>query len=281
MRNPNEPDNNYHGPGYYYNGGQNANQNGYNNGGYNSSYNSSYNDGYQSYSRGYAPTDTSQGFARYMAKTYLWMFFGLAITFGLAFYMTIASGDVVSFLENNLAMYGIAALLSVIFAFTVGLFVTKLPPLAAKIIFIVYSADIGIITAPVLLMYELRSVVEIFAVTAVMYLVLAVIGLTSKRDMSKFGVILSVALIILLIYSLISMFFIRTPMNNIIINCAGVLIFMGFTIYDNNKIKKSYYAFSGNAEALEKLSIIGALQMYLDYINLFLYLLRLFGKRRN
>jgi len=268
MRNPNEPDNNYHGPGYYYNGGQNANQNGYNN-------------GYQSYNRGYAPTDTSQGFARYMAKTYLWMFFGLAITFGLAFYMTIASGDVVSFLENNLAMYGIAALLSVIFAFTVGLFVTKLPPLAAKIIFIVYSADIGIITAPVLLMYELRSVVEIFAVTAVMYLVLAVIGLTSKRDMSKFGVILSVALIILLIYSVISMFFIRTPMNNIIINCVGVLIFMGFTIYDNNKIKKSYYAFSGNAEALEKLSIIGALQMYLDYINLFLYLLRLFGKRRN
>ena len=280
MRNPNEPDNNYHGPGYYYNGGQNANQNGYNNGGYNSSYNNSYNDGYQSYNRGYAPVDTSQGFARYMAKTYLWMFFGLAITFGLAFYMTIASGDVVSFLENNLAMYGIAALLSVIFAFTVGLFVTKLPPLAAKIIFIVYSADIGIITAPVLLMYELRSVVEIFAVTAVMYLV-AVIGLTSKRDMSKFGVILSVALIILLIYSVISMFFIRTPMNNIIINCVGVLIFMGFTIYDNNKIKKSYYAFSGNAEALEKLSIIGALQMYLDYINLFLYLLRLFGKRRN
>ena len=138
MRNPNEPDNNYHGLGYYYNGGQNANQNGYNNGGYNSSYNNSYNDGYQSYNRGYAPVDTSQGFAKYMAKTYLWMFFGLAITFGLAFYMTIASGDVVSFLENNLAMYGIAALLSVIFAFTVGLFVTKLPPLAAKIIFIVY-----------------------------------------------------------------------------------------------------------------------------------------------
>ena len=200
MRNPNEPDNNYHGPGYYYNGGQNANQNGYNNGGYNSSYNNSYNDGYQSYNRGYAPVDTSQGFARYMAKTYLWMFFGLAITFGLAFYMIIASGDVVNFLENNFAMYGIAALLSVIFAFTMGFFVTKLPPLAAKIIFIVYSADIGIITAPVLLMYELQSVVEIFAVTAVMYLVLAVIGLTSKRDMSKFGVILSVALIILLIY---------------------------------------------------------------------------------
>jgi len=289
VRNPYEPDNNGYtensynnGNGQYndYRGNYNYN-NGYNNNGYNNGYENNYNN-YQTFDSAYGTANTGAvTFSRHMAKTYLWMFFGLAITFGLALYMMLNSASVMDFVVNHYSMYLGAVVISIVFVFTIGFLVTKLPPTAAKIVFVLYAADMGILITPTLLMYELGSVVYVFGITSVLYLVLAIIGLTTKKDMTKFGVILTVALIGLLVYSLISFFFIHSTVNNLFIGCVGIIIFMGFTIYDNNRLKKQFNELRGNSAMLEKLSIISALSLYLDYVNLFLRLLALFGKRRD
>lgn len=224
---------------------------------------------------------TEEGFARYIAKTYLWMFFGLAISFGIAFYMYLNTATVLAFMEENFTMYIFAAIGSLILTFILGFFVRKISSAVAKVLYILYSALFGIVLAPTLMFYEFGSLIFTLAVTSGIYLVLAVIGLAIKRDMSRFGNILFVALIGLVVYSLISIFFIRTSFNNMIIGAIGILVFMGFTIYDSNKIKKYYFAFQGSNELLEKTTVVSALQLYLDYINLFLYLLRFLGNSRN
>lgn len=280
MRNPNEPDDNRYTRNTYYNDGYGNGQNN----GYGNSYNNynGYNNNYSSYNNGYSMESArSESFAKHMAKTYLWMFFGLAITFGLALYMTLNSMSVMEFVALHTELYLGASVASIIFVFVIGFFVAKMPPTLAKIVFVLYAADMGILITPTLLLYELGSVVFVFGITSALYLILAVIGLVSKKDMSKLGPVLLVSLIGLLVYSLISIFFIHSRMNDIIIGCVGIIIFMGFTVYDNNRIKKQFNAFQGNPAMLEKLSILSALSLYLDYINLFLRLLSIFGKRRS
>ncbi len=245
-------------------------QNGFNNSPYNSYH-------YQNtYTQGIS-------FSTFIAKTYLWMFLGLAITFGLSFFMTLNSVSVAGFLNNNFELYMGGVIASIAFVVIIGFFIYKLPPMAARIIFILYSADMGILLTPMLLVYEFSSVISVFAVTAIIYLVLAGIGLTTQRDMSKFGHILGISLLVVLIYSLISYFLIRTPLNDLIINIVVVLIFMGFTVFDNFKIRREFAQIqqSGNVQLLEKASILSALSLYMDYVNLFIRILAIFGKRRD
>ncbi len=237
------------------------------------------NSSYNSYSNTY-----TQGisFSEYIAKTYLWMFLGLGITFGLSFFMTLKSASVVDFIADNFELYMGGVIASLIFVVIIGFLVYKLPPLAAKIIFILYSADMGIILTPTLLLYEFGSVIGVFAATAGIYLVLALIGLTTQRDMSKLGSVLGISLFGILIYSLISYFFIRTPFNDLIINIVVIVIFMGFTIFDNFKIRKEFQRLQyADTQLLEKASILSALSLYMDYVNLFIRILAIFGKRRD
>ncbi|MBQ7522350.1 MAG: Bax inhibitor-1/YccA family protein [Clostridia bacterium] len=221
-------------------------------------------------------------FSSYIAKTYLWMFLGLGITFGLSFFMTLKSASVIDFITNNFELYLGGVIASFIFVVIIGFLVYKLPPMAAKIIFILYSADMGIILTPILLLYEFGSVIGVFAATAGIYLVLALIGLTTQRDMSKLGSILGISLLGILIYSLISYFFIRTPLNDLIINIIVIVIFMGFTVFDNFKIKKEFARLQyADSRLLEKASILSALSLYMDYVHLFSRILAIFGKRRD
>lgn len=245
---------------------------------YNNNYNNS---NYNGYSQNVNVMYREEGIAKHMAKTYLWMFLGLAITFGLSLYMTLNSGSVINFIDNHATMYFGAVIISLVLVIVIGFVVYKLPVTIAKIIFIIYAADMGIIITPLLLMYNLSSVVTVFGATAIIYLALAIIGFTTKKDISKLGPILTISLIGVLVYSLISYFLIRTPLNSLIINAIVVLIFMGFTLYDNHMIKKRYKAFQDYPQLLEKISILSALNLYLDFINLFIRLLAIFGKRRD
>lgn len=249
-----------------------------------SNYNNNFNGNYNNHYKGYNHNNVmyrEDGIAKHMAKTYLWMFVGLAITFGLSLYMTLNSDSVIGFINNHSTMYFGATIISLVLVIVIGFTVYKLPVTIAKIIFIIYAADMGIIITPLLLMYSLSSVVTVFGATSIIYLALAIIGFTTKKDVSKLGPLLTISLIGVLLYSLISYFFIRTPFNNLVINAIVVLIFMGFTLYDNHMIKKRYKAFQGNPQLLEKISILSALNLYLDFINLFIRLLAIFGKRRD
>lgn len=228
-----------------------------------------------------APVRSSQAFTKYLARTYLWMFFGLALSFGVAFYIYSMGESVTAFVYRNFALYMGAVVAEIVLIVVLSIFVMRIPPVAAKALFLCYSTVFGVSLAPILMAYDLGSIIYVLAITAVMFLMLAFSGLVLKRDLSKMGTVLFVALLGLIVYTIISLFLFRSPINQTIIGLAGILIFMGFTMYDSNRIKKFYYNFNGSNEILEKMSIVSALQLYLDFVNLFLYLLRFFGSRRD
>ena len=120
-------------------------------------------------------------------------------------------------------------------------------------------------------MYDLSSIISVFAITSVLFLVFAIYGYTTKRDLSSIGTFLFMGLIGIIICSIVGIFF-HSSAFNIMINIAGVVIFLGYTAYDINKIDKLTYYIEE-----DKVAVYGAFELFLDFINIFLYLLELFG----
>lgn len=143
-------------------------------------------------------------------------------------------------------------------------------------LFIAYSAINGISLSFIFIAYNIGSIYKVFASTAVLFGVMALLGATTKTDLTKMGTFLMMALFGMIIASLIN-FFTRSPMMDYIISIVGVIVFTGLTAYDVQKIKNMDAEFEGEGRA--KIGLMGALSLYLDFINLFLMLLRLFGKR--
>lgn len=229
------------------------------------------------YTNSYQQQEYAQGMAEYSKKVFAWMFLGLAVTFGIGFLLMMNQATVVPFIAENISVYYILALVEVVMVFILGFFVRKLPPTACKVIFLIYSAINGLTITPALIVYGASNAIYAFAVTAGIFGAMTIYGMVTKRDLSKLGPILFIGLIGLLVYSVIAMFF-QMPMSDLIISVVGIVIFVGFTAYDTQKIKKYYSYFGGDQQTLQKTAIIVALDLYLDFINLFLYILRLFAR---
>lgn len=214
---------------------------------------------------------------KHVAKTYLWMFLGLAVTFtvGISLYMT------------NLvyAIYAIPMMSIILLVAQPGLVlclssrITKISVGACRAIFIGYSALTGITIGAVLAIYQAGIALLAFGVAALFFASMAVAGLVTKRDVSGFRYIVLFGLIALIVMQLINMF-LRLEAFDTMICFIGVAIFLGITTYDSKRTKDFYYMFEGQEAMLDKVSIYSALNLYLDFINLFLYLVRLLGKRR-
>lgn len=213
----------------------------------------------------------------YTAKTFLWMFFGLAVTFLTALTGYLTGTILYLFLIPNFHLVLLAAEVAVVLILTVCL--PKMSVIAAQVLFFVYALLNGVVFSVYFLIFEMASLIFLFAATAVFFGLLAAYGYFAKKDLSAWRPILIAGLVFLLLFWLVSMFL---PMGNMerIVCVIGIVIFLGFTAYDTQKIKKYYFAYSQNPEMACKASIFSALQLYLDFINLFVYLLRLFGKRR-
>ena len=151
----------------------------------------------------------------------------------------------------------------------------------AKSIFIAFSALFGFTISIYLYLYDLTSVVFVFLATAVYFGILAAYGYLTKRDLSGFGPILFSGLIFLIVFAVISLFIPGFTMLDQMVCLVGIAVFLGYTAYDTQKIKAYYSYYAGYPDMLEKASIFSALQLYLDFLNLFLYLLRFLGNRRN
>jgi len=145
-------------------------------------------------------------------------------------------------------------------------------------LFIAYSAINGISLSFIFLAYNIGTIYKVFASTAILFGVMAILGATTKTDLTKMGTFLMMGLFGIIIASLINMFT-HSPMMDYIISVVGVIVFTGLTAYDVQKIKNMDAEFEGEGRA--KVGLMGALSLYLDFINLFLMLLRLFGGRRN
>ena len=204
-------------------------------------------------------------------KTFIWMFIGLMIT-GVISWFTYQSNFMAEVLVNFFMPLVIIELV-VVMAFSFGF--KKLPANVVAILFIVYAIINGLMFSTIFYTYELNSITFIFFGTAILFLILGLIGYNTEANLSGMGRILLVALFIGIIMTIINIF-LNNSMLDIILTWAILLIFCGLTIYDINRLKHM----ANEIDNTNKLHIYFAMQLYLDFINIFLKLLRLFGNRK-
>ena len=219
-------------------------------------------------------TADAQGF---LAKVFGWMFLGLVIT-GVAA-AAIGSSDqlLTDITENPLILIGLIVL-QLALVITISAAINRLAPGVALALFFLYAASVGVIFAFVFELYTTQSIFTTFLITAAMFGAVGLYGYVTKRDLSTMGTVLLMALVGLILATIVNLF-VASEALYWITTYAGVAIFAGLTAYDMQKIKG--YAHAGlDGEAEQRASILGALALYLDFINLFLYMLRIFGQSR-
>ena len=164
--------------------------------------------------------------------------------------------------------------------FGISAAINRLSLTTATLMFVAYSVINGAMLSSIFLIYTATSITSVFFITAATFAVMALIGYTTKTDLTSVGKILFMALIGLVIATIVNMFIGSNTMT-MICSYVGVLIFVGLTAYDSQKIKVMLQQAPDAGEASQKLALLGALSLYLDFINLFIYLLRIFGDRRD
>jgi FtsH-binding integral membrane protein len=214
----------------------------------------------------------------FMARVFGWMTIGLLTTALISLGM-----NAMNLGKALLESQGILIALVIVqlgVALGMGFLLHKIPAAVAAFLFLLYSAITGVVFSILFLMYTNGSIAATFFITAGMFGTMAVIGYTTKKDLSGMGSILMMALIGLIIASVVNMFMASTALYWLI-SFAGVIIFTALTAYDVQKIKQSYAVGEYGSSAFEKTAVFGAFMLYLDFINLFIYLLRFLGTRRD
>ncbi|HTS94514.1 MAG TPA: Bax inhibitor-1/YccA family protein [Stellaceae bacterium] len=220
--------------------------------------------------------DVDAGLRQFMLRVYNYMGAALVLT-GLVAYGAAASGIYLTIARSPLIWVVMLAPLALVFLLSFRIQSMSLG--AAQLTFWAYSALMGLSLGYIFLAYTGASIVSTFFITAAMFLAMSLYGYTTGRDLSGMGAFLFMGLIGIIIASVVNLF-ILSSMMSFVISVIGVLIFTGLTAYDTQRIKESYFANDDGTVAGKK-AIMGALQLYLDFLNLFIMLLRLFGQSRN
>lgn len=220
--------------------------------------------------------DMSVAFPALMKKVYGWMALALVIT-GLTSYMVASTPGLVQAIYGNNFAFWILAIAELGIVFYVSGRIERLSLMSATLWFIVYSVLNGVLLSFIFLAYTMTSITSVFFITAGTFGAMALIGSTTRRDLTKIGGICMMALIGLIIATLVNIF-IQSSGFSLIISYVGVLIFVGLTAWDAQQIKRALAMAPDAGETSQKIALLGALNLYLDFINLFLYLLRIFGK---
>lgn len=216
------------------------------------------------------------GLSKFFSGVYLWMFIGLLVS-GIVAYYTAITPSMINFVYKGYTLIIIAELVVVI-AFSA--LRRKVSPLVAKILFLTYAALSGLTLSSIFLVYKIGSIGMVFLSSAIMFGLLALYGYTTKTDLTAFGKLLLFALLAVIIMSIINIF-VGSGTFGIIISIISVVIFLGLTAWDMQKLKSLYSYYASDENELEKVAIYGALDLYLDFINIFLQLLSLFGKEKD
>jgi hypothetical protein len=236
--------------------------------------------------------EIDQGLRSYMIAVYNYMAMGVALT-GVAAWLayTMAGGDAIVIRGNQIAnltpfgqmIYSTVGLI-VMFVGTFGLvmlisfMINRLSPAMALGLFMLYAALLGVFLSTIFIQYTGTSITRVFFISAASFGALSLYGYTTKRDLSPIGAFLVMGLIGLIIAMVVNMFW-QNGMMAFIISVVGVLIFAGLTAWDTQKIKEMYDVNEDGTITARK-AVMGALTLYLDFINLFLFMLRLLGDRR-
>lgn len=211
-----------------------------------------------------------------MRKVYLWMTLALMIT-GITAAGVANSPNILALIySSQVVMWGI-----IIAEFGLVIYISarleKLSLSTATILFALYSILNGVMLSSIFLLYSTAIISKVFFITAGTFGVTALYGYATKKDLSSLGNILFMALIGLVIATIVNVFM-KSAMFDLILSYIGVIIFVGLTAWDSQKIKHMMMVQQDADESAQKLALIGALSLYLDFINLFLYLLRIFGR---
>lgn len=219
----------------------------------------------------------SEAFPVLMRKVYVWMTLALVITGITAFYVASSPGLLQMIFGNQILLWGlILGELALVIGLSAG--INRLSLTTATLMFVLYSVINGATLSCIFIIYTMSSIANVFFITAGTFAVMALFGYTTKMDLTSMGKILFMALIGIIIASIANFFF-KSSGLEMIVSYLGVLIFVGLTAYDSQKIKEMAYAAPDVSEQMQKYALLGALTLYLDFVNLFLYLLRIFGKR--
>ncbi len=222
--------------------------------------------------------DTAAVQQQFMTKVFGWMSFALAIT-GLVAMFTASSPALLNIIFGTKFVFLGLIIVELLLVGSLVKMVNKLSVQAATLIFLIYSVINGVTLSSIFLAYTAGSIASTFYITAGTFGAMSLYGYFTKTDLTKVGSLLTMALIGLVIASIVNLFFNSSALYWIT-TYAGILIFTGLTAYDTQKIKRiNVMELNGNDENT-KVAILGALTLYLDFINLFLLLLRLFGRRR-
>lgn len=208
------------------------------------------------------------------SKMFLWMFLGLILTFGVAYYISTQEAIVYNLFSNS--KYLIIWIIEIVVVLVLSARIHKLSVMSARILFLLYSFLTGVTVSSIFIVYSIGSIIYVFFIAAILFLIFGLIGYFTKLDITKLSSILFMALIGCLVCVIVNMF-VNNEMFNLGITIVMVLVFLGYIAYDIQVIKRNLY----NIQDEDKLAIYGALELYLDFINLFLRLLSLFGKSKD
>lgn len=226
----------------------------------------------------YSEEQISSESSSFIVKVYGWMSLALAIT-GVVAWWTANTPEMLDVILGNRIVFYILLVAELILVASLAAWVMKMSSQTAMIIFILYSVLNGLTFSVIFLAYTKESIATTFFICGGMFAIMSAYGYLTKSDLSKWGNILFMALIGLILASVINIFF-NSETLHWITTFAGILIFTGLTAYDTQKIKNLNIIGNEGTEEDKKEAITGALTLYLDFINLFLMLLRIFGKKK-
>ena len=214
----------------------------------------------------------------FVARVYNWMGIGLGVTAAVAMLVSQSETMVRTVIRNPLILIGLIVVqLGMVFG--IGSAARRANPALATVLFLSYAALLGVTMSFILLVYTASSVAGTFLVTAGMFGGMSVYGWTTKKDLTSIGSFCIMAVFGLILASIVNIFLQSSGMSWII-SIAGVAIFVGLTAYDTQKIKRIGASVDGDSAQGRGLAIQGALALYLDFVNMFMFMLRLFGNRR-
>jgi hypothetical protein len=212
----------------------------------------------------------------FVQKTYAWMVGGLLISGFTAVF--VASSSMIEYIAYNPGLLIFLFLVELGLVFFLSARIMSLKASTSVLLFVIYSFLNGLTLSLIFLVYTATSIQNVFFTTAALFAAMSFYGYTTKRDLTSFGSFLFMGLIGIILATIINIFLASSALD-FAISIIGVFIFVGLTAYDTQKLKEMFYELSDDGTALGKFAILGALTLYLDFINLFLFLLRLFGRR--
>lgn len=207
----------------------------------------------------------------FLSKVFRWFGLGLLVTFIVAYFVS-TNLMLLSLIFNGIG-YIVILILEVVLAIWLTTRIRKMDSGLTKVLYIGYSALTGLTLSSIFIVYEMASIIWIFLVSAIIFFVFAMLGRNTKIDLSKFGVYLFIGLLGIIILQLINMFIMNNTLD-MVLCIVGFVIFIGYVAYDVQKIVNYY-------DDTDNMAVVGAFELYLDFINIFIKLLRLFGKERD